>query len=237
MSEDSIFTEVSEELRSERMRSMWRRFGPIVIGAAVLIVLLVAANEGWRWYQNSVAADSSDQFYAAFDLANDGDLAGANDQFNQLIAEGSGNYPVLGQFAQAGFLASDGKTQEALAAYDVIATTQSNANLRDLAFLFAGSMLVDAGDVPGAEARLGGLISADNSLRNAAREMLGLTQYAAGDSDAARATFRAIFDDTGAAAEQLQRVQLYDAQLQAEGAADPETATPDESVADNPADE
>lgn len=235
MSEDSIFTEVSEELRSERMRNMWRRFGPWVIGAAVLIVVLVAANEGWRWYQNSVAATSSDQFYTAFDLANGGDVAGAQDQFNQLIADGSGKYPVLGQFAQAALLASDGKSDEALAAYDAIATTQSDQHLRDLAFLFAANTLVDEGDVAGVEARLGGLMSPDNALRNAAREIFGLTQYAAGDADAARVTFRAIFDDNLASREQLQRVQLYDAQLQAEGAADPEVAVPDTSDASDPA--
>ncbi len=224
MSDDSIFNEVSEELRSERMRNMWRRYGPFVIGAAVLIVLLVAVNEGWRWYQDSVAAESSRQFYSAFELADGGDLPAAQEQLNQLIAEGSGKYPVLGQFAQAALLARDGNTDEALAAYDAIATTQSEQRLRDLAFLLAGNVLVDTGDVAAVEARIGGLISPDNAMRNAAREILGLTQYAAGEGDAARVTFRAIFEDNQASIEQLQRIQVFDAQLEAEGAADPAPA-------------
>ena len=35
MSEDTIFQEVNEELRRDRMRSGWRRYGAYVIGAAV----------------------------------------------------------------------------------------------------------------------------------------------------------------------------------------------------------
>src|SRR5690606_13983382 len=49
MSQDNIFREIDEELRSDRMRSLWRRFAPYVIGAAVGVVVLVAANEGWNW--------------------------------------------------------------------------------------------------------------------------------------------------------------------------------------------
>ncbi|UXN73227.1 hypothetical protein N8D56_20075 [Devosia sp. A8/3-2] len=38
MSQDNIFREVDEELRSDRMRAFWRRFAPYVIGAAIAVV-------------------------------------------------------------------------------------------------------------------------------------------------------------------------------------------------------
>ena len=53
MSNETIFREVDEELRGDRLRSFWKRFGPWVIGGAVAIVVLVALNEGWAWWQNS----------------------------------------------------------------------------------------------------------------------------------------------------------------------------------------
>ena len=46
MSNENIIREIDEELRSDRMRKLWRNFGPYVIGAAVAIVLIVAVNEG-----------------------------------------------------------------------------------------------------------------------------------------------------------------------------------------------
>ena len=40
MAEDNIFREVDEELRSDRMRALWRRIAPFVIGAAVAIAMV-----------------------------------------------------------------------------------------------------------------------------------------------------------------------------------------------------
>ena len=77
MSQDNIFREVDEELRSDRMRAFWRRFAPYVIGAAIAVVALVAVNEGWSWYHANNAAQSSDELYAAFDLIDGNDLPAA----------------------------------------------------------------------------------------------------------------------------------------------------------------
>jgi hypothetical protein len=234
MSEENIFSEVDEELRSERMRGLWRRFAPYVVGAAVAIVLLVGANEGWSWWQSSNAARSSDQFYAALDLAADGDIVGAQASLETLAAEGSGEYPALARFRQAALLGEDGKIDESIAAYDALSTSLSNQHLRSLAFIFAAGALVDSGDVAAVEARVGGLISPDNAMRNSAREMLGLTQYAAGDLDAARATFEQIVSEPTVAQQTAQRIQLYIAQLISEGAAAPnvaETAAGDSETA------
>src|SRR4051812_43381937 len=98
MAQDNIFREVDEELRSDRMRSAWRRFGPVVIGAAVLVVILVAANEGWSWYQSSKASASSDKLYAAFAAIDGNDAAKAKATLDDLIATGSGGYPTLAKF-------------------------------------------------------------------------------------------------------------------------------------------
>lgn len=224
MSEETIFSEVDEELRSERMRNLWRRFAPYVIGAAVAIVLLVAVNEGWSWYQNSNAARSSDQFYTALELAEEGDIVGAQQALNTVVAEGSGQYPALAQFRQAALLASAGRDTEAVAAYDALSTAISNQQLRDLAFLLAGFVLVDAGDVGAVEARVGGLIAPDNAMRNTAREAIGLTHYAAGNASAARAVFEEIAADPTGSLESIGRIQLYLAQLTAEGVEIPAVA-------------
>jgi hypothetical protein len=221
MSEENIFSEVDEELRRERMRNLWRLFAPYVIGAAIAIVALVAAYEGWNWWQNSNAARSSDAFYSAIDLAGSGDIAGAQAALETLAEDGSGQYPVLARFRQASLLAGDGKTDEAVAAYDALAATISNRRLRDLALVLAAFVLVDGGDVAPVEARVGGLTTPDNPMRNSAREALGLAQYAAGDIDTARATFEAIAADPSGSLQTIGRIQIYIAQLIAEGAKAP----------------
>lgn len=218
MSNDTLLREVSDELRSDRMRALWKRFGPFVIGAAVAIVLIVAVNEGWSWWQKSNAARSSDQFYAALELAEGTDIAAAQEALNKVIAEGSGGYPILARFRQAALLAKDGKTAEAVAAYDALATAESNPRLRELSLVLGAYLLVDGAEVAAVQQRIGGLMAPENPMRNAAREALGLTQYKAGDLNAALETFESIVNDPAASQELRGRIQIYVAQLIALGA-------------------
>lgn len=241
MSNETIFREVDEELRSDRMRNFWKRFGPYIIGAAVAVVALVALNEGWRWWQDSQAAAASDKFYAALDIANGTDSAAAQQAFNDVVTSGSTGYATLARFRQAALLAKDGKTDEAITAYDALSTTESNQNIKALALVFAADLFIDKGDVAAVEQRIGGLNVAGNPLRNAAREALGLAQYKAGDLTKAQALFQEILADPLTGQELAGRVQIYLAQLTALGATAPVDAAaapavePETSVGDAPA--
>lgn len=218
MSNETIFSEVDEELRRERLRKLWRQFGPYVIAAAVAVVIAVAINEGWQWWQNSNAARSSDQFYAALELAEAGDVAGAQTALDGVIASGSGNYPLLARFRQAALLGREGNTVEAVAAYDALANADTLPRLRELALILAANLLVDSGDVAAVTQRVQGLAVPENPMRNAAFEAIGLAQYKAGDLNSALATFETIAADPGVNSEVRQRMQVYIAQLVAEGA-------------------
>lgn len=219
MSNDTIFREVDEELRSDRMRALWRRFGPYVIGAAAAVVLLVAANEGWKWWQESNAARSSEQFYVALELAEAGDVAAATAALDEVEAQGSGGYPTLARFREAAILARQGNDTEAIAAYDALATAETNSQLRDLALVLAAYLLADTGDADAVRQRVGGIAVEGHAMRNAAREALGLAQYRGGDDNAALATFESILEDPVVSQELRNRVEIYVAQLVARGAA------------------
>lgn len=218
MSQDNIFQEIDEELRSDRMRALWRRFAPYVIGAAVGVVALVAVNEGWTWYHANNAAQSSDELYAAFELIDGGDLTAAQSQLDALIADGSGSYPVLAQFRKAGVLAKEGAIADAVAAYDALANTQSNPRLRELALVLGATLMVDAGSLADVESRVGSIAAEGSALRNAAREALGLAQYKAGDFAAAQASFEAVLNDPMAQSNVRNRMGYYLAQLLSQGA-------------------
>lgn len=222
MSNESFISEVNEELRSDRARKLWRTYGPWVIGACVAIVVLVAGNEGWRWWQESNSSRSAQQFYDAQALAESGDIAGAHQALDKLEADGSASYPLLARFREAGLLAREGKLSEAVAAYDALATGQSDRNLRELALVLAGYALVDGGDVAMVEQRVGSIAAtADSSLRNAAREALGLVKYAAGDLVAALADFDTAINDPATSQELRTRIEIYRNQLIAQGAPEP----------------
>lgn len=250
MSNENIIREIDEELRSDRARKLWKTFGPYVIGAAVLVVLAVAVNEGWTWWQNSNSSRSSDQFYAALEISDGTDVAAAQKALDEVIAANHGGYPALARFREAAILAKNGQLTEAIAAYDAISTSESNKYLRELALILSGGLLVDDGDVAKVEQRVGGMINPNSVFRNAAREALGLAKYKAGDLAGARQAFEDAVNDPLANQEQRARLNIYLGQLTAEGVAapaaeaaaeapvvvDPATAAPAESaVGDAPA--
>lgn len=221
MTQDNIFREVDEELRSERVRTLWRRFGPYVIAAMVGVVLIVAVKEGWDWWQSSQSAAASDEFYTALELSQGSDIAAAQEALNKVIASNAGGYPTLARFKQASLLAKDGKVAEAVAAYDALASSETNKHMRELALVFAGMLLVDGGDVAQVEQRVGGLVGPESPMHNAAREALGLVNYQAGNLAAAREQFESIVNDPLATNDLRSRIQVYLAQLAAEGEAVP----------------
>lgn len=230
MSNENLIAEINEELRSDRVRKFWKTFGPWVIGLMVAIVLVVAGKEGYETWSNINSAQSSDQFYAALDLADGTDYAAAQKALDDLAAKGFAGYPRLARFREAALLAQQGKVQEAVAAYDALATGESNKSLRELALAMAGMLLVDTGDVAQVSQRVEGLLSPDSAMRNVAHEALGLVNYKAGKLDEAQKQFEAAAADPLSSQEFQGRLQVYLAQLISEGATSPSAAAPADSA-------
>lgn len=217
MSDDSFLREVEEELRSDKLKAFWRRFAPFIIGGAVLIVLLVGANEVWKWYRSSTAANASDQYYAALEMADSGDIADAQAAFAELEASGPAGYSILARFQKAALLAEQGDAQGAIAAYDALAASLDQRRLRELAYILGGYLAVDHLDVGAVEQRVGGLTGQDSAMRNSAREALGLAHYKAGNLEQARDNFQAMAADPNAGQDVQLRAFIYLEQLASTG--------------------
>lgn len=217
MSDDSFLREVEEELRSEKLKAFWRRYAVFIIGGAVLIVLIVAANEGWKWWRASTANTASERYYAAVSLADQGDLDGARTSLQEIVADGPSGYATLAQFRIAGLLAEQGDPQSAIAAYDALASSLEEPRLRELALVSAAYLAVDHSDLAGVEMRAGGLTGPESPMRNQALEALGLAHYRAGDIEAARGRFEEIAADPNTTQDMQMRAHLYLEQLMAQG--------------------
>src|SRR5690554_4621751 len=115
MSDDSFIREVEEELRSDRLKGFWDRFGTIIIGIAVLIVVATAGYRGYEYYSQTQASASGDRFLAALNLANEGKPDEALSVLQALEADGYGAYPVLARMRAATVLQEKGDTEGAVA--------------------------------------------------------------------------------------------------------------------------
>lgn len=209
MSDDSFIREVNEELRQDRLKSAWARFGPVAIGAAALIVLATAGYVGYERWSSAKANASGDAFYQALQLARDGKQDEALGAFEELESTGYGSYPLLARMRAATVLADQGDAQAAIAAFDEIARDSSVTDvIADVARLRAGLLLVDTGSYADVSARVETLATDSNALRHSAREALGLAAWKEGRAEDARKLFNQIADDMAAPINMRRRAEM-----------------------------
>lgn len=196
MSDDHFVREVDDEIRSDQFKTLWDRYGIMLIGAAVAVVLATAGWRGYEYWRDGKANASGDAFLSALTKANSGDNDGALAELTALEQSGYGAYPVLARMRAATVEAAKGDTAKAISAFEAVANDASiDAAIRDMARLRAGLLLVDTGSYEDVAQRLEVLSSDGNALRHSAREALGLAAWKAGKAAEAEGFFKQIADD------------------------------------------
>lgn len=218
MSDDSFFREVNEEIRQDRARALWDRFGPAFIVVAVAVVLATAAYVGWEYWVETKANKSGDDFSAALQLANSGKSDEALAAFDALEKDGYGAYPVLARMRAATVLFEKGDPAGAVKAFDEVSADNAiPQSLRDMSRLRAALILVDTGSYEDVAAHVEPLTNDTNTLRHSAREALGLSAWKAGKAKDALALFDQIASDDGAPRNVRQRATLMSELIRGSG--------------------
>lgn len=205
MSDDGFFREVDEELRSDRVKQFWDRFGSLIIIVAVVVVVGTAAWRAWEWYGRSQAAEAGDTLLQASRLEEEQKPDEAEALLRPLVDGGPGAYPNMARMKLAALVA-EAQPDEAIALFDAVANdTSADPEQRAISRLRAGLLLVDHGSVADVESRLLQLAGPTNAYRSSAREGLGLAYWKAGDREKAFTQFSAIADDQAAPRNLAQR--------------------------------
>lgn len=187
---DSFVNEVDESLRQDRMLSLAKKYGPWLIGAFVVVLIVVA---GWMWWKDYSVQQSrrhAEQYSAAQQLAAQGNMDQAKAEFERLAGEGPGVYRTMARLEHAAILETQGDLQGALAEFDQAAQQARDPIMRDTARLRAAYIVADTQDFAALRPRLEPLIESDSRISYLARELLGIEAWEAGDLDLARDTLQ-----------------------------------------------
>ncbi|MFS8044176.1 tetratricopeptide repeat protein [Rhizobium sp. BR 314] len=207
--DDSFIREVNEELRSDQLRFVWRRFGRLIIAGAVLIVLGTAAYSGYRYWSGNQAGSGGDQFLAALTLADQGKTDDALAALTNIEKTGPGAYPLLARLRAATLQAQKGDKAGAIAVFSAVGKqTDIPAVVRNAARLRAAYLLVETGTYDQVAAEVQELAVPADAFRHSARDVLGLAAYKAGDFAKARQWFQAIVDDPQSPRNVANRAQM-----------------------------
>lgn len=200
MAEDSFIREVNEELRQEKALALWRRYGLVLTGIAVAIILVTAAVQGYAAWADRKASRIGDAFLATFELADKAGYDKALVKLAEIEKSGFGAYPALAQMRKASLLADHGDRAAAVAALDAVAANASTPELlKNVASVRAAYILVDTGSFADVEQRVKRLATDIDPMRLAARDALGLAAWKAGRAEDAIYYFSKIHDDKDAA--------------------------------------
>ncbi|KGF70981.1 membrane protein [Hoeflea sp. BAL378] len=195
----TFIREVNDDLRSDYMKALWKRFRFVILAVAIGIVVFTAGLRGWQYWQETTAARSGDVFLAALEKARTGDTDAALAEFQELEKTGYGSYPVLARMRAATVLADKGDTAAAIAAFSAIGKdTAQPVAIRDAARLRAAYLLVDNGSYADVSGEVEVLAVPGNPARHSARDALGLAAFKAGDLKQASEWFGAIAADSEA---------------------------------------
>ena len=65
MSDSAAFHEVDDAVRKDELKEWWGRWGTLIVGAVVVLVVIVAGLVGWRQYDAAQRATASAAYSAA----------------------------------------------------------------------------------------------------------------------------------------------------------------------------
>lgn len=184
-----IFHEVEEDLRRDQAAAIWKKYGNYIIGAALLLVLAVAAHWGWTKYETNRQMQASADFLNA---ASTSDIKAREAALAPIAAEG-GTYGVLARFRLAETAIEAGDKAKARGILGEIAKDgDADKALRDLALIQAALLELEIGKPETAADLVKDLTKEGEAYRLSALEITGLAALAAGDNAKAKTTFETL---------------------------------------------
>ena len=200
-----IFREVDEELRQDQFKTLWKKYGWMIIAVVVIAIGGVGGKQAWDAYQQDKAYQLSDRYASAMQAVETADLERAQSQFESLAAGGSG-HALLARFQQAGLLAEQGDIEGAVAALQQLESDAgADSPLGQLAAIQSILLRLDDGEPSALEAEVQPFLQEGNPFRPAALEISGLLALKQGDLDGARQQFSALAEAQDASVAMRQR--------------------------------
>ncbi len=215
-SNDSFLREVKEEIDRERLENLWKRYGTVIVAAAVVFIAAVAGFQIWSWTERSAAEKAGAEYQKALQSVFDNKLDDASGVFAELSKDAPTGYATLAELQLAGTLVEQGKTTEALKKFDELSKRSGvDSLLSGFSALQAASLRLGEADFTEMQNRLNDLAKAGSPWRFNAQELLGMAALKAGKLNEAHGLFAKILSDDGAPPAMRQRAELRMAQVAA----------------------
>lgn len=182
-----VFREVDEAVRQDQLKQIWKRYGWLILGVGLAVILGVGGYHAWKGYRADQRTEASDAYADALQLARIGKVQELLDALGKLADPTDGEVGTLAAFAQARVLAGEGKVDEAAQIWDQLAASDAaGPSFKAAALVLSVQNQMDRGDAAALTARLQPLLAEGQPFRATAMEMTALLALKQGDEARAK---------------------------------------------------
>lgn len=193
---EAFYREVDEELRREQMANVWERYGKLIIGGVLALILAIGGYIWWEQRQVAKAGEQSEQLSAAMQDMAGGNSAAGTAKLDALAKDGSPGIRAAALFAKANIALGKNDQSGATAGFKGIAEDSSLPKpYRDLALVRQTALEFDKLQPQQVVERLSPLAGEGSPYRAAAGELVALAHVKGNNLKAAGEMFAAIAKD------------------------------------------
>ncbi len=198
--QDILLREIDEELKQESLQQIWKKYGTLIVGGAVILVAGIAGFQGWKAHDLNTRIELGERFFAAQSLANTGKDADAKNAFDLISKNSPAGYQMLARFQLASLAAKQGDLDSAIGAYRNLADDDAvDTVYRDLALILGAFVELDTkSEGMGLVARADDLASSSSPWRFTAKEIVALAALKNGNIRMARTRYEELSKEAAA---------------------------------------
>jgi hypothetical protein len=122
---ESFYREVDEELRRDRARTLWQRYGKLAVAGVVLFLAAIAGALYWNNQKQVKAGKQGEQLVSAFDDISGGNKAAAAGKLDTLAKADAPGYRAAALLTKADLAIEANNLDSAAAIFGQVAADQS----------------------------------------------------------------------------------------------------------------
>ena len=180
--DDILFQEINEELKQEKMRNFWKKYGILATVVVIAALTFAVSFEIIKAWQNKKAQTWSDAYAYAYNLQIQGKYDESIAVFKDIEQQNGGIYRDIAQMQIANILLEQAKNDEALTVLTALVNNpDANASIQNMAVFKLASYKLDNAPREEVEALLNRLIIDNGSWVNVAKEMKAMLEIREGN--------------------------------------------------------
>lgn len=180
--DDILFQEINEELKQEKMRNFWKKYGILATVVVIAALTFAVSFESIKAWQNKKAQTWSDAYAYAYNLQIQGKYDESIAVFKDIEQQNGGIYRDIAQMQIANILLEQAKNDEALTVLTALVNNpDANASIQNMAVFKLASYKLDNAPREEVEALLNRLIIDNGSWVNVAKEMKAMLEIREGN--------------------------------------------------------